>query len=141
MSKLAKKALSDQDHEGAVKPGRLRAGVARLAGRDEFKDETLHERPEAVEQSDASHKSVPLDAKADIQSPLSLSSIVGGELAAVPASKPRAKSFDGDRGAVAARTERSSISHGRRALLSVVEGGHFEAGDTPVGRGVAPAHK
>ena len=135
VSKLAKKALSDQDHEGPVKPGRLRAGVARLAERDEFKDETLHGRPEAVERSDASHKSVPLDdlAKADIQGPLSLSSIVGQELAAVPASKPRAKSFDGDRGAVPARTERSSIS---RALpdanaVSVMKADISEPGTRP----------
>jgi chemotaxis protein MotD len=135
VSKLAKKALSDQNHESPVKPGGLRARVARLAERDEFKDETLHERPEAVEQSESSHKSAPLDehARAEIKSPLSPSSTVGQELAVLPASKPQAKSFDGDRGAVSARTERSSIS---RALpdanaVSVMKADISEPGTRP----------
>jgi chemotaxis protein MotD len=111
VSKPARRASSDQDHEGSVKPSALRTRAALLAERDEPSGET-RKRPETAEEPEGSRKSATLDhaATADVQGPLTLPSTIGQELAAIPVLKPKAQPTGGDKGAAPARTERSSTA-------------------------------
>ncbi|OPZ00074.1 flagellar hook-length control protein FliK [Bradyrhizobium sacchari] len=119
VSNLAKRALNDEGSDTSVKTGTLRARLAHRAG----KDETGQERTEVSDEAGPSHKSGqktdhasetqgPVDdaAKADASSGSSMPTIVGQELAAVPAVKSQVQSqADGGRDA-SARDERSSTS-------------------------------
>jgi chemotaxis protein MotD len=111
VSNLAKRTLSDQDHEGSVTPAAPRTRAARLAERDELNDETVRERPETAEEPDASHQSATLDQTVtmDVQSRLTRPSIVGQALAAALAMKPPTQTSDGAKGAAPTRAERSSM--------------------------------
>jgi chemotaxis protein MotD len=118
VSNPAKRTANDKGGDGVVKAGTLRTRLAQLTERDEIGDETVHERTEAAEESKSSAKQAPLDhvAKVDVQSRASLPTIVGQELAAVPAVKPQAPLPAADKKDVSEREERSSA---RRELQGV----------------------
>ena len=118
VSNPAKRTSNDKGGDGVVKAGTLRTRLAQLTECDEIGDETVHERTEAAEESKSSAKQAPLDhvAKLDMQSRASLPTIVGQELAAVPAVKPQAPLPAADKKDVLAREERSS---GRREVHGV----------------------
>jgi chemotaxis protein MotD len=109
VSNPAKRTANDKGGDGVVKAGTLRTRLAQLTECDEIGDETVQERTEAAEESKSSAKQAPLDhvAKLDVQSRASLPTIVGQELAAVPAA---------DKKDVSEREERSSA---RRELQGV----------------------
>ena len=111
VSNLAKRALKDEGSDTAVKAGTLRTRLSHPAE----KDETVHDRTEAADETKSSHKSSdqsetqnPLDqaAKADVSSRPGIAAIVGQELAAVPAVKLQSPA--GDRKDASARDGRSS---------------------------------
>ena len=110
VSNLAKRALDEQGSEATAKAGTLRTRAARLTDRDEPKDETVHERTEAAEKPEPSNKQSPPDhvAKIEVQSRTNFLTVVGQELAAMPAVKPQAQPLAGDRKEAPAREERSS---------------------------------
>lgn len=110
VSSLAKRALDDQASGEAVKAGTLRTRLAQLAERDEPDDETVPARAEGADEPVSSKKSDPPEnvAKADVETRLTLPTIVGQELAAVPVAKPQAQPASGDKRDAPARTERSS---------------------------------
>jgi chemotaxis protein MotD len=110
VSNPPKRTANDKGGDGVVKAGTLRTRLAQLTERDEIGDETVHERTEAAEESKSSAKQAPLDhvAKLDVQSRAILPTIVGQELAAVPAVKPQAPLPAADKKDVPAREERSS---------------------------------
>ena len=110
VSNLAKRALDEQGNEATAKAGTLRTRTARLTDRDEPKDETVHERTEAAEKLESSNKQSPPDhvAKMEVQSRTNFLTVVGQELAAMPAVKPQAQPLAGDRKEAPAREERSS---------------------------------
>lgn len=118
VSNPAKRTSNDKGGDGVVKAGTLRTRLAQLTERDEIGDETVHERTEAAEESKSSAKQAPLDhvAKLNVQSRAILPTIVGQELAAVPAVKPQAPLPAADKKDVSEREERSSA---RRELQGV----------------------
>ena len=111
VSNMAKRALNDQGGDATAKAGSLRPRLAQLTERDTPREETVHERAEAADEPKSSDKSLdkrnPADqvAKADVQSRLSIPTIVGQELAAVPAMKPQTQSSSDDKKDTAARDE------------------------------------
>ncbi|MGY8677718.1 flagellar hook-length control protein FliK [Bradyrhizobium sp. UFLA05-153] len=109
VSNLAKRALNDSGNEAAVKSAALRTHLAQLTERDEPKDESLDDRTSSAEEPQATGKHDPLDLapKAEVQSRLSLPTMVGPELAAVAVIKPQAQSLSGDKKDAPARSERS----------------------------------
>ncbi len=84
VSNMAKRALDDQGTDPTAKAASVRPRVAQLNERDASKDEPVHER---AEETKSSHKQDPADqsVKTDVQTRLSLPTLVGQELAAVPA--------------------------------------------------------
>jgi chemotaxis protein MotD len=108
-----RRASRDQDHDGSIKPGMLRARVALLTEFDKTDDETAHKLPETPEKPDASRKSVMMPdhaATADVQDRLTLPSSIGQQFAAIPVLKPQAQTAGADEEAVPARKERSSTT-------------------------------
>ena len=112
VSNPARRASSDQDHDGSIKPGMLRARVPLLAELDKPGDETVRKVPETAEEPDASRKSVMPDhaATVDVQDRLTLPSGVGQQFAAVPVLKPQAQTAGDDKEAAPSRKERSSTT-------------------------------
>jgi chemotaxis protein MotD len=135
VSNLAKRALSDQGHEGPVKPGVPRTRVTQLTERDEAKDETIRERPKAAEEPDSSKKSgaPELAAKVDVPSRVILPFVVGQELAAVPVARPQAPPAGGTNGAAPARMERSSTARElpRMSIADATKADVAEGGTRP----------
>lgn len=131
VSNPARHASSDQDQDGVIKPGLLRARAALLAELDKSGDETVRKSPETAEEPDASGKPVMPDhaATADIQDRSTLPSGAAQPLAAMPVLKPRASTADDEEGAAPARKERSSTTrelpgtHATRAMEDVGEFG------------------
>lgn len=123
VSNLAKKAISDEGSDTAVKAGSLRTRLAHPTEQDKTKDETVHDRTETADDTKSSHKSsaekadkspempAPIDnvAKADVSDRPSIPAIVGQELAAVPTVMPQLQSPTGNKD-VSARDERSSTA-------------------------------
>ena len=112
VSNPARRASSDQDHDGSIKPGMLRARVALLAELDKPGDETVRKLPETAEEPDASPKSVMPDhaATVDVQDRLTLPSSIGQQIAAIPVLKPQAQTAGDDEEAAPARKERPSTA-------------------------------
>jgi len=112
VSNPARRASSDQDHDGSIKPGMLRARVPLLAELDKPGDETVRKVPETDEEPDASRKSVMPDhaATVDVQDRLTLPSGVGQQFAAVPVLKPQAQTAGDDKEAAPSQKERSSTT-------------------------------
>ena len=111
VSKPARHGSSDQDHDGSIKPGLLRARAALLAELDKPGDETVRKLPETAEESDASRKSVvPDHAAVVVQDRLTLPSGVGQPFAVMPVLKPQAKTAGADEDAAPARKDRPSIA-------------------------------
>ncbi|MET4386169.1 chemotaxis protein MotD [Bradyrhizobium sp. F1.4.3] len=108
VSNMAKRALNDQGANATAKAGSLRPRLAQLAERDMPKDETAHDHTEAADKPKSSDKRNSVDqvAKAEVQNRLNAPTIVGQELAAVPAMKPQTQSPSGDKKDTAARDER-----------------------------------
>ena len=111
-SNPARRASSDQDHDGSIKPGRLRARVALLADLDKPGDETVRKVPETAEEPDASGKSVMPDhaATVDVPDRLTLSSGIAQPFAAISVLKPQAQTAGDDGKAAPARKERFSTA-------------------------------
>ncbi len=111
VSKPARHGSSDQDHDGSIKPGMLRARAALLAELDKPGDETVRKLPETAEEPDASRKSVvPDHAAVVVQDRLTLPSGIGQQFAAMPVLKPQAQTAGDDEDAAPARKERPSIA-------------------------------
>jgi chemotaxis protein MotD len=112
VSKPARHGSSDQDHDGSIKPGMLRARAALLAELDKPGDETVRKLPETAEAPDASGKSVISDhaASVDVQDRSTLSSSVAQQLADMPVLKPQASTAGDDGDALPVRKERSSTA-------------------------------
>lgn len=124
VSNLAKRALNDQESDTTVKAGTLRARLVHPVEKDKPKDDTVHERTEAAEESKSTDKSSdkaadrllekqgPADqvVKAELESRSSIPTIVGQELAAVPAVKPQVQPSAGDKKDTSARDERASTT-------------------------------
>jgi chemotaxis protein MotD len=110
VANMGKRALGDQQDAGAVKPGAPRARLVQLEERDELKHETVGGHADAAEEADTPNQPAPIDhaAKLDIQTRLTLPSIVGQELAAVPALRQELQQVNGDTKGAAARPERSA---------------------------------
>jgi chemotaxis protein MotD len=110
VSNMAKRALSDQKDAGAVKPGASRARLVQAEQHDEHKDDTVSGNADATEQVDTPNKSAPIDhaAKLDIQTRLTLPSIVGQELAAVPALRQAPQPVSGETKGSTERPERTT---------------------------------
>jgi chemotaxis protein MotD len=147
VSKPAKHASSDQDQDGAIKPGLLRHRVALMAELDKAGDEPARKLPATVEEPDASSASVMSDhaAAADVQHRSLLPSGIGPQLAAIAVLKPQAHaSGDGEETGLA-RRERSSTArelpgtNAAGATKEVVEsGGRFSATAASQGDTTAP---
>jgi chemotaxis protein MotD len=137
VSKLAKRAMSDQVNEGSLKPGALQARMAQLAERDEPDDDAVHERPGAGEEHDSSNKPGPLDhvTKVEAQSRPTLPSIVGQGFAAVPVLVPQAQMPGSESRVGSARTERSSSGRDLPAAgtMTAAESGTRPSGTAPQG--------
>jgi chemotaxis protein MotD len=112
VSNPARRASSDQDHDGSIKPAMLRARVALLAELDKPGDETVRKLAETAEEPDASRKSAMPDhaAAVDVQDRLTLPSSIGQQFAVVPVLKPQAQTAGDGEGAAPARKERSSTT-------------------------------
>ncbi|MBR0954745.1 flagellar hook-length control protein FliK [Bradyrhizobium canariense] len=128
VSNLAKRALSDEGSDTAVKTGTLRTRLAHQSEKDNAKDETVHERTAAAEQPSSSEKSTekssdkktdkssgkhgPVDhaEQADVQSRSSIAAIVGQEIVAAPVVKPQMQAPAGDKKDASGRDERSSTT-------------------------------
>ncbi|QPF93119.1 flagellar hook-length control protein FliK [Bradyrhizobium commune] len=112
VSNMAKRALNDQGTDATAKAGTMRPRVAQLTDRDTSKDETVHERTEAADDAKSSDKSPdsPIDkaATADVPSRLNVTTIVGQELAALPALRPQPQSPSGSNNEEPGRDGRSS---------------------------------
>ncbi|UPK37339.1 flagellar hook-length control protein FliK [Bradyrhizobium sp. 186] len=119
VSNLAKRALNDQGSDTTVKAGTLRTRLAHSTEKGKSKDETVQEPTEAAESADessdksadeSSEKQGPIDqvAKVEVQSRASIPTIVGQEIAAVPAVKPQMQPPAVDKKDTSARDERSS---------------------------------
>lgn len=122
VSNLAKKAISDEGSDTAVKAGSLRPRLAHPTGQDKTKDETVHDRTETADGTKSSHKSsdekadessatqaaIGHNAKAEVSDRPSIPAIVGQDLAAVPTVRPQ-QSQAGNKD-VSARDERSSTA-------------------------------
>ena len=118
VSNMAKRALSDQGQESAMKPAALQARVARLTERSEPKgakaDEDMHDKadapPKAAKEPDAPSTSKPADhaPKAESQASAPLPTIVGQGLAAAPVVRAQVQLLPGEQRTTAERTERPS---------------------------------
>ncbi|RXT35486.1 flagellar hook-length control protein FliK [Bradyrhizobium betae] len=125
VSNMAKRALNDDGSDTTVKAGTLRARLVHPAGKDKT-DEAVEDRtdatdePKSANESDKSadapsDKQAPTDQvmKADVQSRSSIPTIVGQDLAAVPAMKPQIQpqtQSAADRKDSSTRDERSSAT-------------------------------
>lgn len=119
VSKLAKKAISEEGDDTGMKAGSLRTRLAHPAGKDKTKDETVHERIGADE-AKSSHKTsdentekasdtqAPIDhsVKADGSSRSNTPAIVAPDVAAMPAVKPQMQSPAVEKKDTTARDER-----------------------------------
>jgi len=111
VSKPARHGPSDQDHDGSIKPGMLRARAALLAELDKRGDEPVRKLPETAEEPDASRKSVvPDHAAVVVQDRLTLASGIGQQVAVMPVLKAQAQTAGADEEAAPARKERTSIA-------------------------------
>lgn len=112
VSNPARHASGDQDQDGAIKPGLLRARAALLAELDKAGDETARKLPETAEEPEASGKLVISDQSVavDVQDRSTLPSSVAQQLAAMPVLKPPAQTADDDERAAPARKEHSPIA-------------------------------
>jgi chemotaxis protein MotD len=113
-SNPARRAARDQDHDGSIKPGGLRARVALLAELDKPGDETECKLPETAEEPDASGKPVRPDhaASVDVRDRSILPSGMAQTIAAMPVVKPQQRTAGDDETAAPARKERSSTARG-----------------------------
>ncbi|MBR0776509.1 flagellar hook-length control protein FliK [Bradyrhizobium diazoefficiens] len=118
VSHMAKRALNDDGTEATAKPASLHPRPAALTGHDKPRDEAVHARTDAADDSkpddEAPDKQAPIDlaAKVDVLKASNIATIVGQELAAVPAARPQLQLQAGDRKDTAARDERSSELRG-----------------------------
>ena len=92
VSHMAKRALNDEDKDATAKPASLHPRPTLLTGHDKPKDETVHARTEAAEDSKpekASDKQAPIDlaAKAEAPETSNIPTIVGQEIAAQRANR------------------------------------------------------
>jgi chemotaxis protein MotD len=116
VSSMAKRALTDDGTDATAKPASLHPRAAALTGHDKPRDDAVHERTEASDESkpkqEASDKQAPMDLSAtvDASKTSSIATAIGQELAAVPAAAPQLQLQAGDRKDLAARDERSSVS-------------------------------
>jgi chemotaxis protein MotD len=137
VSKLAKRAMSDQVNGGSLKPGALQSRMAQLAERDEPDDDAAHERRGAGEEHDSSNKPGPLDhvTKVEAQSRPTLPSIAGQGFAAVPVLVPQTQMPGSESRVASARTERSSSGRDLPAAgtMTAAESGTRPSGTAPQG--------
>jgi chemotaxis protein MotD len=116
VSHVAKRALNDEGPDATAKPASLHPRPALLTGHDKPGDEAVHARAEAADDSKpeekASDAQAPIDhaAKADAPKISSIPTMVGQELAAIPAARPQLQLLAGDRKDTAVRDERSSTT-------------------------------
>jgi len=112
VSNPAPHGQGDQDHDGSIEPGMLRARGALRAELDKLGDETARKLPETAEEPDASGKSAMSDhsATADASDQSLLPSSIGQSIAAIPALKPQARAAGDDEESSPARKDRSSIT-------------------------------
>lgn len=136
VSNMAKRALDDQGTDATTKTASLRPRLARLAERDAPKEEPVHERTEKTKSSD---KQAPVDhsAKADVPTGLSLPTIVGQELAAVPAVTVQTPQPLSDKKETSARDDRPSAARG--AVQSVAAATTADARSATAPSSVAPS--
>ncbi|RXH41781.1 flagellar hook-length control protein FliK [Bradyrhizobium zhanjiangense] len=120
VSNLAKRALDDQGRDTSAKAETLRTHLAHPIGKDTAKDEATSDRISAADEPKSSHKTGdrktgessetadPVDptAAADVSNRLGIPTIVGQELAAVPAAKSQPAAVD--KQDASARDERMS---------------------------------
>ncbi|WP_441238173.1 flagellar hook-length control protein FliK [Bradyrhizobium sp. 930_D9_N1_4] len=124
VSNLAKKAIGDESGDTTAKAGSLRTRLAHPTGQDKTKDETVHDRTEAADDTKSGHKSsaeksdkssetlaaADHNAKADVSDRPTAPAIVGQELAAVPAMKPQMQALAGEKNDTPARDDRSAMT-------------------------------
>lgn len=138
VSNPARHASNDQGHDGAIKPGPLRARVALLAGLGKPGDDTVRQHPEAAAETDASHKPAISDhaAPAGVQDQSTLPSGIGQPFVAMPVLKPQAPAA-GDEENAPARKQRSSTArempgtHAASAMKDVAESGSRPSAAAP----------
>ncbi|RXG99956.1 flagellar hook-length control protein FliK [Bradyrhizobium zhanjiangense] len=120
VSNLAKSALDDQGSDTSAKAGTLRTRLTHPIGKDTAKDEATSDRISAADEPKSSHKTGdrkinessetadPVDptAAADVSNRPGIPTIVGQELAAVPAAKSQPAAVD--KQDASARDERMS---------------------------------
>lgn len=108
VSNMAKRALDDQGSDTTAKAASVRPRLAQLSEPDTPKDEPVHEPTEKPKPA----KKVPVDqtAKADVPSRLSVSMIVGQNLAAAQAMTMQTPQPSSDRKDTSARDDRSSTA-------------------------------
>lgn len=146
VSKPARHGSSDQDHDGSIKPGMLRARAALLAELDKPGDETVRKLPETAEEPDAARKSATSDhaATMDVQDRLTLPSGIGQQFAALPVLKPQARTAGDDEEVAPARKERSSTArelpgaNAASAMKDVAESGSRPSVAAPRANAAAP---
>lgn len=139
VSNPARHASSDQDQEGSVKPGLLRARVALLSELDKAGDDTARKLPETVEEPDASGQPMIADhaATGDVRDRPALPSTVAQQLAAMPVLKPQATTAGDDEEAAAARKERPSTARelpgtdAAGATKDIAETGNHPSAEVP----------
>ena len=110
VSNMAKRALDDQGSDTTTKAAApVRPHLAQLTERDTPKDEPVHER---TEETKSSSKQKPADqsAKAEVPAKPNVPTIVGQELAAVPAVTMQAPQASGDKKETSARDERPTAT-------------------------------
>ncbi|MBR0686811.1 flagellar hook-length control protein FliK [Bradyrhizobium manausense] len=109
VSNMAKRALDDQGTDTTTKAAPLRPRLAQLTGRDTPKDAPVHGRTEETK-SPTKQDSVDRSAKADVPGSLSVSTIMGQELAAAPVVTMQVPQASRDQKETSARDERPSAT-------------------------------
>jgi chemotaxis protein MotD len=143
VSNMAKRALSDQGQESAMKPAALQARMSQVTERNEPRDEKVdakanedvHEkadaRSKAAKETDAPSASRPADhaPKAESQASAPLPGVVGQELAAAPVVRAQAQPLGAEQRSTAGRTERPTRGSDLPATTAATKAA--EAGPRP----------
>jgi len=121
VSKLAKKAISEEGDDAGMKAGAPRTRLAHSAARDKTKDETVHGHT-GTDETKSGHKAADerTEKVSDTQAPVdhgartevrpNIPAIVGQDVAAMPAVRPQLQSPAGEKKDMTARDERSSAT-------------------------------
>lgn len=148
VSKLAKKAISEEGDDAGMKAGAPRTRLAHSPARDKTKDETVHgytgtdetksghkaadERTEKVSDTQA-----PVDhgARTEVSNRPNIPAIVGQDVAAMPAVRPQLQSPAGEKKDMTARDERSSATRREVQATGTAKAAGDSAPATPVSTG------